>query len=634
MPNDHIINALTSYKDNPDPRYALFLKGDWGCGKTHLVDHWIDEHFNNTENKALEVLEPIRVTLYGMKTTDEITKAIDRQVHPFLYSKVAKIGAGVLKIIGKVALRTDIDFDNDGNNDATLSTSLDSLSFLASKDDDEPDALKLLVFDDLERSFIPIKQLLGYINYFVEYGGCHVVIIGDESKLSPEDKAELDLFKEKTVGKEFEVEPDIDVAIKCFVEEVPQLPWLESQKDLIKCVFVASKCNNLRILRQCLYDFKMQYDEADGSLLQNDQRIMPALLASFVATYCEYKGKNKQLIKNFSNLKWGLYMSRDDAPQKDEYTKLIGKYQVEQLGGINVFNENHLANIVAHIERGTSMKQYIDRLLFNDQAAKGVLERLEHFRYMENNEFEHDCNELAQQLTEGKYRQFYPIGKALAYFSLFEKDGLYRVDQKVVDKAKETLKDLFANEVNDAELLYQCRSAFWQGMGIVDNTDGTYRLHNEIATFFQTTFQEREKQLPNKMQLMLNNLSNDNVEQLIATDQSSTPDRNSSFSLTCILKNQDIAELMNRIKTLNNANVRSFAEFLAHHFMLGYNLGGDYTDRFKDDTEALKALGKMVGDEILNVTEIRQWAFRYFLKVIEGCLKRCEGERMALTNYM
>ena len=180
MPNDHIINALTSYKENPDPRYALFLKGKWGCGKTYLVDRWIGEHFN----KAEEVLEPIRVSLYGMKTTDEITKAIDRQVHPFLYSKVAKIGVGVLKIIGKVALRTDIDFDNDGNNDATLSTSLDSLSFLVSKDDDEPDSCKLLVFDDLERSFIPIKQLLGYINYFVEYGGCHVIIIGDDSKLN------------------------------------------------------------------------------------------------------------------------------------------------------------------------------------------------------------------------------------------------------------------------------------------------------------------------------------------------------------------------------------------------------------------------------------------------------------------
>lgn len=633
MPNDHVINALTSYKENPDPRYALFLKGKWGCGKTYLVDQWIDEHFNKAKNNADEVLVPIRVTLYGMKTTDEITKAIDRQVHPFLYSKMAKIGAGVLKIIGKVALHTDIDFDNDGNNVATLSTSLDSLSFLVSKDDDEPDAFKLLVFDDLERSFIPIKQLLGYINYFVEYGGCHVIIIGDESKLNSDERAELDLFKEKTVGKEFEVEPDIDAAIKCFVDEVPLLPWLDSQKDLIKYVFIASKCNNLRILRQCIYDFKLQYSDVDVSLLQNDKRVMQALLGSFVAVYCEYKGENKKIIKNFSTLRWGMAMAGNNATEKEEFSKLVGKYDLEQLGGINVLNGNHIANIVAHIERGIPMKLYIDSLLRNDQTVKGVLNRLENFRVMDNDAFECDCKELSQQLLDGQYEQFYPIGKALAFFSLFEKEGLFQVDEKVVDKAKEKLGFLF-NEVNDVEELYQCRIAFWQGMNIVDNANGAFPLHNEMAVFIQEAFQKREKQLPDKMQEMLNNLNNDNVKQLFKIDDSSTPDHNSSYSLVSILKNQDIAVLMNRIKALNNASIRLFAEYLAHHYRLGYQLGGDYTDYFKDDTDALKALEKLVGEEVLSVTSIRMWAFKYLQKVIEGCLKRCVGERMALTAYM
>lgn len=99
------------------------------------------------------------MTLYCMTSTDEITKAIDRQLHPFLYSKAAKTGTGMLKIAGKIVLRTDLDFDNDGTKDATLSTSLDLLSFLSSKDKEITlGTLKLLVFDDLERSHIPMKQ--------------------------------------------------------------------------------------------------------------------------------------------------------------------------------------------------------------------------------------------------------------------------------------------------------------------------------------------------------------------------------------------------------------------------------------------------------------------------------------------
>ena len=156
MQNCHIISSLNAYIENPDPRYALMLKGKWGCGKTYLVNQWIEDALKNIEKKDDVVLEPIRISLYGMTATEQITKAIDRQLHPFLYSKFAKVGAGILKIAGKVVLRTDFDFNSDGNNDATLSTSLDSLSFLASKDKDiKPDSLKLMVFDDLERSHIP-----------------------------------------------------------------------------------------------------------------------------------------------------------------------------------------------------------------------------------------------------------------------------------------------------------------------------------------------------------------------------------------------------------------------------------------------------------------------------------------------
>ena len=276
MPNKHIIESLNAYVENPDPRYALMLKGQWGCGKTFLVSKWIEDKFDKAERKEDVVLDPIRVSLYGMTSLDEITKAIDRQLHPFLYSKAAKIGAGILKIAGKIVLRTDLDFDKDGKNDATLSTSLDSLSFLASKDKDiAPGTLKLLVFDDLERSHIPMKQLLGYINYFVEYCGCHVIILGDETKVDDdEEKKILDDFKEKTVGREFEVNPDIDAAIANFVEEQPCVEWLRGMIPFIKSVFVSSQCDNLRILRQCLYDFNLHYIGTDAALLSKDTHVI------------------------------------------------------------------------------------------------------------------------------------------------------------------------------------------------------------------------------------------------------------------------------------------------------------------------------------------------------------------------
>lgn len=636
MVNSHIINSLKSYIDNPDPRYALMLKGKWGCGKTYLVNQWIDDTFKNLGKKNDVVLQPIRVTLYGMTDTEQITKAIDRQLHPFLYSRAAKIGAGILKIAGKVVLRTDFDFDHDKESDATLSTSLDSLSFLASKDKDiKPDSLKLLVFDDLERSFIPMKQLLGYINYFVECCSCHVVIVGDETKVTKaQDKKILADFKEKTVGREFEVIPDIDAAISLFVDELPQVNWLGEQKELIKKVFVASQCDNLRILRQCLYDFKLQYNEAEPKLIKKDKSVMKALLGSFIAVYCEYKGKNRDILKSWNSGKWAFIYSRDDSPEKIAIKEMASRYNAEQFNGMNVLNDGHIFNIVTHIERGITMKPYIDGLLMESQKVIGVLTRLEGFRDMDDDEFKANCDELSQDILTGKYRQFYSIGKALAFFSLFEKEKLYKVEVKVIEKAKETLKDIFEKDVHDAELLYRCQNAFWQGMNTVENRDDEYRIHKEMVAFFNEVFKAREKDLPNKMQETLNNLNNDNAQNLIRLDDESTPDHHAPYSLTPILKDQDATALMERIKGLKNCNVRAFALFLAGHFLLSYSLGSDLTDRFKEDCDTLKSLKELVDKEVENVCGIRMWAFQYLQKVLNGCIQRCEGKRGAMMEYM
>lgn len=31
--NENIVNFLNGYMMNPEPQYAVFLKGKWGCGK-------------------------------------------------------------------------------------------------------------------------------------------------------------------------------------------------------------------------------------------------------------------------------------------------------------------------------------------------------------------------------------------------------------------------------------------------------------------------------------------------------------------------------------------------------------------------------------------------------------------------
>ena len=64
------------------------LTGEWGCGKTYLVKEWIKDTFKRPEANSDVVLEPIKVSLYGLTDTEQITQIIDRQLHPFLYLPV------------------------------------------------------------------------------------------------------------------------------------------------------------------------------------------------------------------------------------------------------------------------------------------------------------------------------------------------------------------------------------------------------------------------------------------------------------------------------------------------------------------------------------------------------------------
>lgn len=60
--NKGIHTYLEEYVKRPDPQFAVLIKGEWGCGKTHFVREWIKD-WEQTVNE--NVLEPIYVSLYG-----------------------------------------------------------------------------------------------------------------------------------------------------------------------------------------------------------------------------------------------------------------------------------------------------------------------------------------------------------------------------------------------------------------------------------------------------------------------------------------------------------------------------------------------------------------------------------------
>ena len=70
--NTLILDFLNSYADNPNPQYAVMLKGKWGCGKPHLIKQW-KKRFDETADTDEEItLKPIYISTYGLDSVNDI----------------------------------------------------------------------------------------------------------------------------------------------------------------------------------------------------------------------------------------------------------------------------------------------------------------------------------------------------------------------------------------------------------------------------------------------------------------------------------------------------------------------------------------------------------------------------------
>lgn len=540
-----------------------------GVWQIIFVCNWLDK-YKEQYLKGENSLEPIYVSLYGLKETSQITRCIDQVLHPFLYSKGAEFTKKLFKIAGKIVFKTTLDWNKDSKEDVSFDATLDSLSLLSSKDS-EFVGTKLLIFDDLERCLIDMKLLLGYINNFVEHGSCHVIIVGDETHVTENAKNILTEFKEKTVGREFEVKPDIDAAITYFLtEDIPLSKWLQNQKELILDVFLSTGCNNLRILRQCLYDFNVLYSEVKKDLLEKSNSFMQSLLASYIAVYCDYRSQYHDLFTQWNlNYSVGLF-GNDEIKSKikalqQKYRNIVEKYNFE------VLSNNHIPQIVYDIETGYSIKTYVEKMLAQMQCGVSLQERLANFMNMSSEAFEEDCTTLMKDVQKFNVPNMYMFGRSLAILAFFNERCIYWVTQATVSLAKKHIHDNYCKQTEKDEL-YKLRVAFNEGVSSFGEFYKTF-IGRDILEYANNIFDDCDKKLMNKFEIALSNITDENVSQLVKLSGESTPDHQCLYNMTSAFKNIDVEMLYNNICRLSNAGLLSLEEFFSNHYGFYLQLG-------------------------------------------------------------
>ncbi len=443
-PNKHIEDFLEYYYQlSSPPEYAVLLKGEWGSGKTWLIE------------KSLERLEAdggkyIYVSLYGLTNYKEIENIFFTQLHPVLSSKFMKLGGKFAKGLLKATVKVDMNGDDQA--DGSISSSVPDIDL---SDYFNNKKGFVLVFDDLERCSININDLLGYINHFVEHQGFKVIIIANEKvildKQSRGDNSEqVELIykdiKEKLIGETFEVKADLKGALDEFIsnfESKKVLKFYNEQKSLISSLYIESLYDNLRHLKRALWGFERFYQILSEKVKSSNQ-----LQIDLLKLYLVYSFEIKSGTLLAENLKPDQVVEvnkKEIMPFKlieEKYTGLpiyifhspiLEVETWEEIFGKGILDNKAINNYL------------LDSEYFQNKNTPDWLNLWNYWTITDNN-FSENLATVEKSFEDRKYEEIGEVKHVVAEFLQFSKMGIYKKSkEKILDSAKEYVRWLRDN---------------------------------------------------------------------------------------------------------------------------------------------------------------------------------------------
>jgi hypothetical protein len=612
---------INTYLENPDPRYAILINGEWGCGKTYFVREFLETYSQRDDIAPKRKLKPICITLFGKDNIEQVNQSILQALHPILYSKGAEVIKSLAKFAGKIALRTDFDTNKDGKNDVSITSSIDALSVF-SKGNGLLDDCRFIIFDDFERCLIDVKTILGYINYFIEQCNCYAIIVGDESKVN--DIEALNEFKEKTIGREFYLQPDTVNAVKTFLSEKEEThEWLRTQLNLVVKVFNATKSKNLRVLRQCIYDFNNALRGVDKTLVNSNRNALQRILASYIVVCVEYRCINKEPFKNWkANYNIALLNLPSSSEKKDAISALQEKYSTltEQY---DVLNPKAIECVVADIEGVKSIATYIVDYLKKAQQKPGVIEQLANFLDLEEESFNKACEDAIFAFTHEKKFSIYDMGRFVSIFSFFDFNKMYWFPEAAVSLMKVQLTDR-VNSCKSREELTSVQSGFIQGCNSYTFLENL-PTRDEMVQYLDKAVQLKETKTPYNIQILLGlEITEENIKRMSQVDNIGLYS-DKSYTL---FSNVDLDTLFRHIITATQSSRLLFRDFLSKH----YTLSAETTLDYKTDLPYIEKLYDKIENTRLASGGPARYTYNRLADCLSRCVRRCRGEQSAVES--
>ena len=224
------IEELKYYCSEPEPVGALMLTGEWGCGKTYLLN-------NSLTHELEDTCVLLRVSLFGMESIEEVKKEVKRcwlRSAVGLNTPTSGLGEMFHKLSETAKTVADKGTEYLPEPWKTILSSVLSSDVI--------DLVKIspmirnkkviLIFDDLERTNISTADLLGCINDYCENLHIHTIVVANEAKIesSANDKIKYNEIKEKIIQRTIRHIPEYSSVVSNVINNMVHENDTASQK--------------------------------------------------------------------------------------------------------------------------------------------------------------------------------------------------------------------------------------------------------------------------------------------------------------------------------------------------------------------------------------------------------------------
>lgn len=594
--NKHIENYLDLYLEREDVEYATLLTGKWGCGKTFFIRNYIEKRSNDNRYKF------IYVSLFGLKDIPSVNDAIFEELHPILSHKSIKFAGGILK--SAINFGFTFDLIGDASQETTAKIDLSKIINPLKNDTNNYNNL-IFIFDDLERTLIPIIEILGFINSICENKNVKTIIIANENEINYKNKSNdknetYKRFKEKVIGKSFIIHNDNESYWKSFEEKYSsKLKKYEIIINIIQSTFERSGNKNYRNLIQTTDDYIDFTKKIKSNYLDNDEFI-ERLSEQFYTLSLEYKKEHNidSVLESLKQDNSGFYYS------------LIFDTDIWKMIITSCYNSYDELN------------ELISSLPIFNRKEDESWQKLWHYREMNRDEFYTNLEDVKNKFISIEYHNIGILMHAVSMLVFFVKKNLCRnisIDEieqtlsKYLDKYKETssFPDLRFFRLNTTGLGYineedddfiRIRSEFYKKINeqqfILENKktiDDFYKLLPFIKIAdWSNTYSNYEKYECKVL------LTEENVNQVMEVLIDDSNNYNGLYNFCYFLDE--------RYKTNRSINEITLAEYLKAEESFIDKFIACLTNRY--NSKDLDPFDKFKLDEILNMLRLKKERFK------------------------